>query len=206
MDDLNKDEHIHDREAHKKLAHQPPPSSNSVLPETSEKIRTSAWITLAILGCTLLVTFYGETMLLPAIRDIIGDFHISYSTSSWILTAYLISGAVMTPIAGKLSDIYGRKKMVLIIFIIYIIGISAGGLSSNISFLVIARVIQGIGISMFPIAFGIIKRSIAKGEARYRCWGIQLNVCCRICSWLGSRWKPYFLSALINYRNIPVLA
>src|SRR5712692_3048697 len=162
MDDLNKDEHIHDREAHKKLPHQPPSSSNSVLPETSEKIRTSAWITLAILGCTLLVTFYGETMLLPAIRDIIGDFHISYSTSSWILTAYLISGAVMTPIAGKLSDIYGRKKMVLIIFIIYIIGISAGGLSSNISFLVIARVIQGIGISMFPIAFGIIRDQLPK--------------------------------------------
>src|SRR5712692_2202115 len=164
MDDLNKDEHIHDREAHKKLPHQPPSSSNSVLPETSEKIRTSAWITLAILGCTLLVTFYGETMLLPAIRDIIGDFHISYSTSSWILTAYLISGAVMTPIAGKLSDIYGRKKMVLIIFIIYIVGISAGGLSSNISSLVIARVIQGIGISMFPIAFGIIRDQLPKDK------------------------------------------
>ena len=164
MDDLNKDEHIHDREAHKKLPYQPPSSSNSVLPETSEKIRTSAWITLAILGCTLLVTFYGETMLLPAIRDIIGDFHISYSTSSWILTAYLISGAVATPIAGKLSDIYGRKKMVLIIFIIYIIGISAGGLSSNITFLVIARVIQGIGISMFPIAFGIIRDQLPKDK------------------------------------------
>jgi hypothetical protein len=60
--DLNKEERTHDREAHKKLAHQPPSSSNSVLPETSEKIITSAWITLAILGCTLLVTFYGETM------------------------------------------------------------------------------------------------------------------------------------------------
>ena len=158
MDHLNKDSPTNNGEANKKRhKEQPKSSSKSVLPETSEKIRTSAWITLAILGCTLLVTFYGETMLLPAIRDIIGDFHISYSTSSWILTAYLISGAVMTPIAGKLSDIYGRKKMVLIIFIIYIIGICAGGLSSNITFLVIARVIQGIGISMFPIAFGIIR-------------------------------------------------
>ena len=65
MDDLNKDGHIHDREDHKKLPHHPPSSSKSVLPETSEKIRISAWITLVILGCTLLVTFYGETMLLP---------------------------------------------------------------------------------------------------------------------------------------------
>src|SRR5438445_173725 len=57
MDDLKKDERTHDREAHKKPAHQPPSSSNSVLPETSEKIRTSAWITLAILGCTLPIAF-----------------------------------------------------------------------------------------------------------------------------------------------------
>jgi MFS family permease len=62
-------------------------------------------------------------MLLPAIPDIIGEFNISYNTSSWILTAYLIAGAVMMPIGGKLSDIYGRKKMVLIIMVIYIIGI-----------------------------------------------------------------------------------
>ena len=100
---------------------------------------------------------YGETMLLPAIGQIIKDFEISYSTSSWILTAYLISGAVMTPIAGKLSDIYVKKKMVLIIFMIYILGISLGGLSTNIYVLLAARIIQGVGISMFPIAFGIIR-------------------------------------------------
>ena len=163
-DDLKKDEGTLDSEAQKKLSEQPLSSSKSTVPETSEKIRTSAWITLAILGSTVLITMYGETMLLPAIRDIIKDFDISYTTSSWILTAYLISGAVATPIAGKLSDIYGRKKMVVIILIIYIIGISAGGLSTNISFLLIARVIQGIGISIFPIAFGIIRDQLPKDK------------------------------------------
>jgi MFS family permease len=131
---------------------------------TSEKIRTSVWITIAILGSTILITMYGETMLLPAIRDIIRDFDISYSTSSWILTAYLISGAVATPIAGKLSDIHGRKKMVLSILIIYIVGISMGGFSTNLSTLLIARIIQGIGISMFPIAFGIIRDQLPKDK------------------------------------------
>jgi MFS family permease len=57
----------------------------------------------------------------------------------------------------KLSDIYGRKKMVLIIMVIYIIGMSLGGFSSNIAFLIVSRVIQGIGIAMFPIAFGIVR-------------------------------------------------
>ena len=126
-------------------------------PSLNQKVPRKAWISLAILGSALLIAMYGETMLLPAIPDIIKEFHISYTTSSWILSAYLIAGAVATPVAGKLSDIYGRKKMVITILIIYIIGISLGGLSTNITFLIVARVIQGIGISMFPIAFGIIR-------------------------------------------------
>ena len=126
-------------------------------PPLNQKVPRKTWMTLAILGSALLIAMYGETMLLPAIPDIIKEFHISYTTSSWILSAYLIAGAVATPVAGKLSDIYGRKKMVITILIIYIIGITLGGLSPNFTFLIVARVIQGIGISMFPIAFGIIR-------------------------------------------------
>src|SRR3954466_107910 len=124
--------------------------------ENDSTISLRAWTTLLVLGLAVLITMYGETMLLPAIPDIINELGINYSTSSWILTAYLISGAVMTPIAGKLSDIYGKKKILLIIMIIYTIGVTLGGLAFSISFLFIARIIQGVGLSMFPIAFGII--------------------------------------------------
>ncbi|HZE77501.1 MAG TPA: MFS transporter [Nitrososphaeraceae archaeon] len=126
-------------------------------PSSDKTISASAWITIAILGSTLLITMYGETMLLPAIPDIIKEFHISYNMASWILTAYLIAGAVMTPISGKLSDMYGRKKIILIIMMIYVVGICLGGISRDINFLIIVRIIQGIGVSMFPIAFGIIR-------------------------------------------------
>lgn len=132
-------------------------NGNPTSPSLNQKVPKKAWMSLAILGSALLIAMYGETMLLPAIPDIIQEFNISYNTSSWILSAYLISGAVATPLGGKLSDIYGRKKMVMIILIVYIIGITLGGISTNITFLIVARVIQGIGISMFPIAFGIIR-------------------------------------------------
>jgi MFS family permease len=138
----------------------PKASNNTVrgsADNSQQKIPRTAWMVLAILGFTQIITMYGETMLLPAIPDIIEDFNISYNTSSWILSAYFIAGAVAAPISGKLSDIYGRKKMVLIIMTIYIFGIGIGGLSPNITFLVITRAIQGIGISVFPIAFSIIK-------------------------------------------------
>jgi MFS family permease len=55
------------------------------------------------------------TMVFSAIPKFIVDLNISYEDSSWILAAPLVTGAVMTPIAGKLSDTYGKKRMLLII-------------------------------------------------------------------------------------------
>ena len=132
-------------------------SSSSSNNNNSAKVTTYAWKVLAILSCIATMVMYAETMLIPAIPDLIKDFHVSYSMSSWILTTYLVSGAVMTPIAGKLSDIYGKKKILLIIMAIYAVGVSLSGFATNIYYMIIARAIQGIGISMFPIAFGIVR-------------------------------------------------
>ena len=132
-------------------------STNIQFSSNSVKIPTYAWKMLAILSCIATMVMYAETMLIPAIPDLIGHFHVSYGMSSWILTSYLIAGAVMTPIAGKLSDIYGRKKILLIIMVIYAIGVSMAGFASDIYFMIFARAIQGVGMSMFPIAFGMIR-------------------------------------------------
>ena len=135
-----------------------------------DKISVDAWITLVILSLIGLVIVYGETMIIPAIPDLIQDFNIPYNTTSWILTAYLIAGAVSTPIVGKLSDIYGKKRILLLIMVIYTAGTSFGIIANDISTMIIVRVIQGIGMSVFPIAFTIIrekfpekKLSIAQG-------------------------------------------
>jgi MFS family permease len=125
--------------------------------QKEEKPATSPWITLAILSSLGIIAMSAETMVLPAIPDFIADLDISYQDSSWILAAILVTGAVMTPIAGKLSDIYGKKKVLLIIFSVYILGLLLGAIATNFLSLVTARVIQGIGISMFPIAFSILR-------------------------------------------------
>ena len=120
-------------------------------------IHRSGWRTLIILSCLGLIVMFDETMILPAIPDFIRDFNISYSTSSWLLSAYIIAAAVMTPIGGKLSDIYGKKKILLIIMAVYVVGILAGRFAINIEFMLAARIAQGVGMAMFPIAFGIIR-------------------------------------------------
>jgi MFS family permease len=129
---------------------------SSKLP-SGKKISASSWKVVAILSSIATMVMYAETMLIPAIPGLIKDFNIPYSTSSWILTTYLITGAVMTPVAGKLSDIYGKKKVLLIIMIFYTVGVSVAGFSTNIDFMLIARGFQGVGISMFPIAFSIVR-------------------------------------------------
>lgn len=116
-----------------------------------------AWKVLVILSCLATMVMYAETMLIPAIPILISDFDVSYGLSSWILTSYLIAGAVITPIAGKFSDIYGRKKILLIITGIYTVGVALGGFASDFLAMIIARTIQGIGLGMFPIAFSIIR-------------------------------------------------
>jgi MFS family permease len=125
--------------------------------QKTERHFTSPWITLAILSGLGIVAMSSETMVLPAIPEIIVDLDISYEDSSWILAAPLVTGAVMTPIAGKLSDTYGKKKMLLIILGIFVLGFLIGALTTNFLTLVVSRVMLGIGISMFPIAFSIIR-------------------------------------------------
>jgi MFS family permease len=100
---------------------------------------------------------YAETMLLPALPQLIDEFDLSYNNSSWILSAYLVAGAVMTPVSGKLSDIYGKKKIMIILILIYTIGLIISPLSSNFVMLLMSRILQGIGISVFPVTFGLVR-------------------------------------------------
>ncbi|HJR84641.1 MAG TPA: MFS transporter [Nitrososphaeraceae archaeon] len=117
----------------------------------------SIWTTLAILSSIATISMYTETMLLPALPQLIDEFDLSYNTSSWILSAYLVAGAVMTPVSGKLSDIYGKKKIMIILISIYTIGLIISPLSSNFFMLLVSRILQGIGISVFPVTFGLVR-------------------------------------------------
>jgi nitrate/nitrite transporter NarK len=104
--------------------------SNTTNENQQDKISKPAWITIIIVSSTLLVMMPGETMLIPALPGIMREFGVEYNQSAWIFSSFLIVGAVMIPVAGKLSDTYNKKKVLLALFTIYIIGIVAGGFSN----------------------------------------------------------------------------
>jgi MFS family permease len=130
----------------------------------SDKISRSAWKTLAILSSIATLVMYTETMLVPSLPSIISEFNLSYSISPWILTTYLIVGAVMTPVTSSLAEIYGKRKILLVIMGVYAAGIIVGGLTTDLYSFFIARGMQGVGISMFPIAFSVIREQFPKSR------------------------------------------
>ncbi|MGA7923722.1 MAG: MFS transporter, partial [Thermoplasmata archaeon] len=126
-------------------------------------------VLLVLAGIALMVT-YVETMVVPAQpRFVIFFNNAPISSISWILSAYLLVGTVVTPIAGKLGDIYGKKRALEVVLIIYAIAVSVAGFTPNIGgaigwdrsqqlYLFIGvRAVQGIGMGMFPLAFAMIR-------------------------------------------------
>ncbi|HYO06381.1 MAG TPA: MFS transporter, partial [Phototrophicaceae bacterium] len=91
----------------------------------------SPWGLLLILSSISIMVMYVETMLLPAIPDIIKEFGLTYGASSWVFASFIISELISTTIVSKLSDIYGRKLILLIVLAIYLTGIIGGALSDN---------------------------------------------------------------------------
>ena len=80
------------------------------------------------------------------------------------MSVYMISGAVMTILIGKFSDVFGARKMLVLMMVLYTIATAVAGLSQDIYTLLVIRAIQGIAIANTPIAMKIIRDQFPKGK------------------------------------------
>lgn len=112
---------------------------------------------LFVLAPIAIIVMYTEAMLTPSLPDIANQFNVSVSDVSWVLTAYFMAGVVANPIMGKLGDIYGKKKILTYIMIIYTIAVTLNGFAPSFSVFIAFRVLQGLGLSMFPLSFSLIR-------------------------------------------------
>jgi EmrB/QacA subfamily drug resistance transporter len=119
---------------------------------------------LLLLGAIGVMVMYVEAMAIPSLPWVMADFNLGqedYALGSWIVTIYLVVAAVAIAIFGKLGDIYGRKKMLVIALTVYTIAVTLTGfsrdLSDSIYLMIFFRAVQGIGMSAFPLAFAIIR-------------------------------------------------
>jgi EmrB/QacA subfamily drug resistance transporter len=112
-------------------------------------------VLLTVTAVSLLIN-YVETMVIPGIPVIQAELSTTESIASWITSAFLIVGAAVAPLFGKLGDIYGKKKILLSVLLFYIAGVGLAGFATNIYLLIGARAIQGIGFAIVPLGLAII--------------------------------------------------
>ena len=100
----------------------------------------------------------------PSLPSIAQDFGTSLSIASWVMTAYMVSGAVMTVIMGRLSDLVGAKKMLMLMMTCFTVGTILAPFAHDISTLIIIRVIQGIAVASTPISTKIIRDQFPRAK------------------------------------------
>ena len=114
-------------------------------------------MTLAVLCLGGVAYAVLSSAIVPALPTIQHDLHASETDVTWLLTAYLLSASVATSILGRLGDMYGKERLLLITLVILAAGTLLGALAQSLGVLIFARVIQGAAGGIFPLAFGIVR-------------------------------------------------
>jgi EmrB/QacA subfamily drug resistance transporter len=126
-------------------------------------LRNKIIIMLSVMASLFLVAL-DQMVFSTSLGKIVEEFN-AYSSLSWVVTAYLITTTVTVPIAGKLSDLFGRRIMLLIGIAVFVAGSLFGGMSGDISQLIFWRAVQGIGGGIITAnAFSIVGDLFAARE------------------------------------------
>lgn len=114
-------------------------------------------VTLAILVLATMAYALQQTLVAPAMPAIQDDLGVSTTAITYLLTAFLLTGSVATPVLGRLGDMFGKKRLLVIALAVFALGSLVCALSNSIEVLIGGRAIQGIGSAVFPLSFGIIR-------------------------------------------------
>ena len=170
------------------------------------RLRSSQSVVLGIICLGVFSTALDQTVVVAALPEVMVDLEIPLTdldTAAWIITAYLIAYTVAMPLAGRLSDVYGRVKMFQAALVVFAIGSAFVALAPNFNWIVPARIIQAagggatvpIGIAMAVavvapekrgIAIGLVAAAAEAGSVIGPLYGGA------IIEWVGWRWIFWF--------------
>jgi EmrB/QacA subfamily drug resistance transporter len=113
--------------------------------------------TLLPLAGAALAYSLAQTMVIPALPELQAEFHANPADATWLLTAFLLTSSVATPLLGRLGDMHGKERWLLISLAIFGAGSLIAALGGSLAVLVTGRAVQGAGGAIFPLAIGIIR-------------------------------------------------
>ncbi|MEV2213263.1 MFS transporter [Streptomyces sp. NPDC050997] len=124
----------------------------------------STRLTFAVLAAGAGVFSMLQSLIAPALPTVQHALHTSQSTATWVMTAYLLSASIFTPILGRVGDLIGKKRTLVAVLVTVAVGCLLAALAPSIGVLIVARAVQGVGGALFPLSFGIIRDEFAPSE------------------------------------------
>ena len=103
-----------------------------------------------------------QSLVAPALATIGRDLHASTASSSWIITAYLLSASVLTPILGRLGDMVGKRKVLIGVLAVLALGTLLAALAPNLAVLIVARALQGAAGAILPLSIGAVRDALPR--------------------------------------------
>ncbi|WP_395244432.1 MFS transporter [Agromyces sp. MMS24-K17] len=118
-------------------------------------------LALAVLAYSLM-----QTLLVPALPVFADGFGLDAAGSGWVLTSYLLSGAVAAPILGSLGDRFGHRRLLVVSLVVFAVGGVVCALAPGFGVLLAGRVLQGASTATFPLALAIVRRHLPAAGQR----------------------------------------
>jgi MFS family permease len=125
------------------------------LPTGNGSART--WLVITTLACCGTVTALQQTLVLPLLPELPHLLGTSPSNASWLITATLLAGAVATPVATRLADMYGKRLLITACLAVMVTGSVCGALGTSLGVLIVARALQGVGTALIPIGIAAMR-------------------------------------------------
>lgn len=120
----------------------------------------------AALASAVLAFSMMQTLLVPALPVLSTELGLDGATAGWILTAYLLSGAVAAPVIGALGDRHGHRRVLMIAMLVFVLGGAVAGLAGSLPVMLAGRVLQGAATASFPLAVAIVRdRLVGRQQA-----------------------------------------
>jgi len=119
-------------------------------------------VVLALVG---LIASMTQTMVLPLIPRLPALLHTSPASASWVVTAALLAGAAVNPIAGRIGDTYGKRRTVVVLLVLLVIGSLLDAIASSLTFAVVGRALQGAALAVIPLGISILRERLPNDMA-----------------------------------------
>lgn len=126
------------------------------------RVSGSSSAIIAALALAGLVTSMSQTILVPVIPDMPGVLGVSADDASWLITATVLASVAGTPSVSRLADMFGKRRMLLIVILLNILGSLLGIVSTSLWLLIVARFLQGFGLALIPIGLSIMRDELPR--------------------------------------------